>query len=194
MTDPRTRSRELLRRELADRIFDAFAEHGFSEVTVEEAARAAGISRATFFRYFGSKEEVVVAALQRPGDGVADLVRMLPVAPDETAWQLIRRAHEPVAEYAEAHRGRLVDRVRMIGEHASLRMHLASSKAAREEMLSAALAVRMERPEDALAVTAAALALVDLTWRTWAASGSEPFGALLDEAMRAAAQGGALRR
>lgn len=194
MTDPRARGRELLRRELADRIFDAFAEHGFSELTAEEAARTAGISRATFFRYFGSKEEVVVAALQRPGDGVVDLVRQLPLEPQETAWGLLRRAHEPVAQHAEAHRARLSERVRMIAAHSSLRMHLASSKAAREESLSAALAARMERPEDAPAVTAAVLALVDLTWRTWATSSGETFGALLDETMRAASHGGVLRR
>lgn len=193
MSDPRERSRELLRRELADRIFDVFAEHGFEQTTAEEAARAAGISRATFFRYFGTKEEVVVAALQRSGAGVADLVRELPVGPEETAWDLLRRAHEPVAEHADAHRARLSARVHMISKHASLRTHLAGSKAEREELLSAALATRMERPAEATAITAAMLALVDLTWGAWTAGGDEAFGAVLDGAMRAVRQGGALR-
>lgn len=193
MTDPRTLGRDLLRRELADRIFDVFAESGFAEVTVEEAARAGGISRATFFRYFGSKEEVVVAALQRPGDAIPDLVRALPALPGETAWQLLRRAHEPVAEHAEAHRLRLSARVRMIMEHDSLQMHFAGSHAAREALLASALEPRMQHPAEAPAIAAAMLALLDLTWRTWATDGTQTFAAQLDSAMSAALGGGALR-
>lgn len=43
--------------------------HGFHETTVDELARVGGISRATFFRKYGTKEEVVfadhAASLQR---------------------------------------------------------------------------------------------------------------------------------
>lgn len=43
-----------------------FGAHGFGTVTSDEIARAAGISRRTFFRYFpGGKEEVVLAHLRR---------------------------------------------------------------------------------------------------------------------------------
>jgi AcrR family transcriptional regulator len=39
---------------------DLFVEHGFQETTIEQIARAAGIGRRTFFRYFKSKEDVVL--------------------------------------------------------------------------------------------------------------------------------------
>lgn len=38
-----------------------FAEHGFDATSVEQIAHAAGVSRSTFFRQFGGKEDVVFA-------------------------------------------------------------------------------------------------------------------------------------
>lgn len=38
-----------------------FAEHGFDATSVEQIAQAAGVSRSTFFRQFGGKEDVVFA-------------------------------------------------------------------------------------------------------------------------------------
>lgn len=40
---------------------DLFARRGFDEVTVEQVARAAGVSHMTFFRHFPTKESVVLA-------------------------------------------------------------------------------------------------------------------------------------
>ncbi|MCQ0020665.1 TetR family transcriptional regulator [Actinomadura madurae] len=51
---PRTSRGELER--VALRLF---AERGFEETTVDDIASAAGIGRRTFFRYYGSKNDVV---------------------------------------------------------------------------------------------------------------------------------------
>lgn len=40
---------------------DLFAAQGFDQTSVEQIARAAGVSRSTFFRQFGGKEDVVFA-------------------------------------------------------------------------------------------------------------------------------------
>lgn len=40
---------------------DLFAQHGFESTSVEQIAQAAGISRSTFFRQFGGKDDVVFA-------------------------------------------------------------------------------------------------------------------------------------
>ncbi|MGC2240565.1 MAG: TetR family transcriptional regulator [Acidimicrobiia bacterium] len=51
---------EKTRQRLQDQAMRLFAEHGFDNVTVEEVATAAGVSHMTFFRYFPTKESVVL--------------------------------------------------------------------------------------------------------------------------------------
>ncbi|MFA1541861.1 mycofactocin system transcriptional regulator [Actinomadura monticuli] len=52
---PRVTSRAALER----MAFELFARQGFEETTVDDIARAAGIARRTFFRYFSSKNDLV---------------------------------------------------------------------------------------------------------------------------------------
>src|SRR5258708_19843507 len=52
------RRRVTSRAELEQVAFDLFERQGFEQTTVDDIARAAGIGRRTFFRYFASKNEV----------------------------------------------------------------------------------------------------------------------------------------
>jgi AcrR family transcriptional regulator len=47
------------RQRLVDAAFALFEEHGFDGTTVDQIAVRAGLGRTTFFRHFGSKDEVV---------------------------------------------------------------------------------------------------------------------------------------
>ncbi len=90
--DPWGRSRESLRAEIAEAAFKAFAEHGFDQVTATEAAAAAGVSRASFFRYFESKEDAAFVAQEEMGVRIAEALRERPRGED--AWTALRRALE----------------------------------------------------------------------------------------------------
>ncbi|MFJ7215012.1 TetR/AcrR family transcriptional regulator [Amycolatopsis sp. NPDC098790] len=63
---PRPPLRERKQQETRERIVAAayrlFEQRGYTRVTVDDIADAAEIGRATFFRYFGDKQEVVFAA------------------------------------------------------------------------------------------------------------------------------------
>src|SRR6478752_10046228 len=50
---------------MLDAANDLFAEHGYEEVSVEDIARAAGVTRGLVHHYFGGRTEVYVALLER---------------------------------------------------------------------------------------------------------------------------------
>lgn len=58
--DLRTRNRDRNRADVARLALELFDRHGFDQVTVDDIAEAAGISRRTFFRYFDTKEDAVL--------------------------------------------------------------------------------------------------------------------------------------
>jgi AcrR family transcriptional regulator len=55
----RQRKKDQTRRALSDAALALFVDQGYDATTVEQIAAAAGVSRRTFFRYFGSKEAVI---------------------------------------------------------------------------------------------------------------------------------------
>lgn len=89
--------RERKRRETLQRIADTalklFLKHGYEATTLDAIAAAAGISRRTFFHYFKSKEDLLLAWQ----DGVPDEVRAAilaapgSAAPVEVVFEVMRQ-------------------------------------------------------------------------------------------------------
>jgi AcrR family transcriptional regulator len=87
--------RERKRRETLRRIAEAglklFLTNGYEATTLEEIAEAAGISRRTFFYYFKSKEEILLAW---QGGGFTDTVRaaVLEQSPKQLPLDAVKNA------------------------------------------------------------------------------------------------------
>jgi AcrR family transcriptional regulator len=68
-------SKPTARDRLAQAAFDLFREHGYDDTTVDEIAERAGLGRATFFRNYRSKEDVIFPDHDRLLDQVRDRLR-----------------------------------------------------------------------------------------------------------------------
>lgn len=60
-TGLRERRRQQAMRTIQEKALDLFDEHGFDAVTIEQVAAASEVSPSSVYRYFGTKEGIVVA-------------------------------------------------------------------------------------------------------------------------------------
>lgn len=64
---------------------DLFARQGFEATSVEQIAKAAGVSRSTFFRQFGGKEDVIFA----DHEVLLDQLRLSLAKPHDNPWAAV---------------------------------------------------------------------------------------------------------
>ena len=67
-----------------------FLDQGFEQTTIDQIAATAGISRRSFFRYFGTKEDVVLGDLAHQGELVRDALEEIPLTIG--AWEALDQA------------------------------------------------------------------------------------------------------
>jgi AcrR family transcriptional regulator len=162
------RKQDLVRGAIWDAAVTLFAENGFDETTVDQIARAAGVSRRSFFRYFSSKSDLMGQGIVTYGEMITEAIAACPrsLGPLE----VMRRTVGQVTVTAAAH-----PRVRKVAQIAC------TSVAAREAQLSR-LAEVEDRVADAYSArrtTAAGddlaprllaeltLSILDVTFREW---------------------------
>lgn len=135
------RKQELVRSELFNAAWQLFGERGYEATTVAEIAAAAGVSRRTFFRYYASKEDVLVET----SDDLAEamLAAMAARPADEPPLVAIERALVPVLESRMARRDRLDTIIRLLRESRTLRRAMLERHALMEERLTVQLAQRL---------------------------------------------------
>src|SRR6266516_1712590 len=98
----RERTRRAVRGELAQLAVSLFVEKGYDETTIDDLAAAAGMSKRTFFRYFASKEELVMGKYEFFGEQLAEDLAARPV--DEPLW--VSRMQELVLDEVRTRTGR----------------------------------------------------------------------------------------
>lgn len=91
---PRRSSAEIL----ADAASELFLENGYAGTTVDQIAQRAGVSRATFFNYFGGKADLLWVDLDRSMESLATCLRAAPPGAPAlsvaSALTSVARAHD----------------------------------------------------------------------------------------------------
>lgn len=89
------------RAQLLSLALGAFSERSYDEVSIDDIARAASVSKGLLFHYFPSKRDLYVAAL---GQAARQLLEETTTAPTGTPEERLRRGLDTYVDFVERHR------------------------------------------------------------------------------------------
>ncbi|MFW0790262.1 TetR/AcrR family transcriptional regulator [Gordonia sp. CPCC 205333] len=160
--------------------YELFREKGYDNTTVAEIAEAAEVSPATFFRYFSTKEALVI---EDDYDAVF-LANMAPIEPGSNpAAQILRIGARIFSELDDDTRSTEVERGRLLQSSASLRAAQAVATERTADQLVRSITEQATVPVDELAVRAmvgAIIGAVDQVSRNGAELNPETMRVLAD--------------
>lgn len=168
------RTRQAVHAEVAQTAMKLFLERGFEETTIDDIAAAAGISRRSFFRYFGTKEDIVLGDLAAHGELIRRELEARPA--DEDAWtallNALRDAPRPSQDAAT-----MLKISKMLYETPSLRARSIEKHLQWQALLTPEVRRRLGVPPDdehdlrADAIVACVLTCLDVAGEAWTRSG-----------------------
>ena len=166
--------------------WELFRKEGYESTTVNDIARAAGVSRRTFFRYYASKDDV---AVETSDELVEEMLAAMARRPaKEPPLVAIQRALALALETRLARADEARGIIRLLRESRSLRRALLERHARMEERLAAQLAGRMavDPATDSKPALLAFLAraMMDTAFNVWYDQRRSDVTALVDELFR----------
>ncbi|MET8170229.1 TetR family transcriptional regulator [Streptomyces sp. NPDC005329] len=187
-TSLRERTRAAMRAEVSEVAFRLFAEQGFDNTTVEQIAAEAGLSRTTFFRYFGTKEEVVLGKMGEVGHEVA---AVLAARPDgERPWDSLRRAFDVITRVDSEDPEQSLNLMRLLNDACALMTHQWEKTQGWQSVLVPEISRRLgggSEPGNRLraqALAASAIACLNAATDAWTTDdGTTSLSVLVDQAM-----------
>jgi AcrR family transcriptional regulator len=181
----KARKQQVVREALSEAAAALFHTRGFEAVTVEEITNAAGVSRRTFFRYYESKEDVMVERLDRDGERLLAELAARPL--DEPPLLAIRNALIPAIEYGLQDPDLVRDATRLLRETSTLRRALMERRNRLEERIAALMIQRLgTTSQDNTPMLLAFLtrALNDTAFNAWYDHETNDIAGLIDDLIR----------
>lgn len=175
----RERHRKRTAGDLEEAALRLFSDKGFDAVTIDDIAAAADVSRRTFFRYYASKEDVILSDHpKRLGELQAALDRR---PADEPALTALRHAILSLADSFEEQRDHMLRRFRLVTGTPALEARSLCLQRNWETAVTAMLAGRMGvdpakdlRPGVVAATTMAAMRMATNNWLSGGGEGDLP--------------------
>ncbi len=173
------------RAELEHVAFDLFDRQGFERTTVDDIARAAGIGRRTFFRYFPSKNDVPWGDFETELERMRLRLKTLP--PQIPLMEAIRVAIVDFNTFAPEQVGLHRRRMRLILQTPALQAHSTLRYAAWRQVIGEFAAERIGQCPDALTprtIGYVALGVAIAAYEEWLETNETDLSELMDSAMR----------
>ena len=188
----RERKKERTRAELTDAAFRLFAERGFDETTIEDIVEQVEVSPRTFFRYFDSKEDVVIGFFDDMGLELRGFLAARPA--DEPPFEALRAALGSLIDLYEERAERVMAAKRLARETPAIRARLLDKHARWENWVTEVLCDRLGEPgqddSHARLIAAVGLAAYSTAVNSWCTvGGTQDLHALADQALREVGRG-----
>jgi AcrR family transcriptional regulator len=186
----RERTRRLAQAELTSIAQDLFVSQGYGSTTVDQIAAAAGMSKRTFFRYFPTKDDLVIGKYDLFADRMAEALDDRPA--DEPVWESLRRVFDITLDYVQDdhQRARNDAMDEIVRSTPQLYARYLEKMQRVQQLLISRVALRLTNREyepsdpQPAAIVGAAFACMQAARQAWFASDrTEAFGAYLDVAM-----------
>lgn len=163
--------------------FRLFAEQGFEKTTVEQIAAQSGLSRTTFFRYFGSKEEIILGRISEIGVMVAEALKA--ISSEEIPWKALRQAFETIVTGVATDEKNALVMMRLLSDASALTTRRWEKEQGWQSLLVPLILPRLNgNLLQANALVASAICCLEAATDEWMACKNEvPLGLLLDQSM-----------
>ena len=167
-TGRRERNKRERRRRLEDVALELFEREGFDKTTIEQIAGEAELAPRTFFSYFATKDDLVLADYS---ERLERILTELEQRPDnEPAWDALRASFATVAADYESEHDRIRRRFTIMASNPSVfarSLHLqAGWEQALTQRLTTRLGARADDPAPRL-LAATALAVMRASLQHW---------------------------
>lgn len=162
--------RRAVREDIEGTALRLFLERGYDATTVDDLAVAVGTSRRTVFRYFATKEDLILASMRDKGRELAEAV--LGAAPGQDPREALSEVLLTFADEFDQGLPLSRQRARLLASTPSLRAALALKHLEWREALGAVISTRLRggkssRALRAEAIAGGALACLDVAATMW---------------------------
>lgn len=168
------------RTRLADVAVRLFTLRGYDNVTMDEVAAEAGVSRRTAFRYFPSKNDLV---MQHPAKWLAVFDESLEAHRDRLLVDRIGIASHAVADHIESNPVAARQLFGLAFAHPSLAGSYAVSSRLWIDRITIEIQLNVESETQARMLAAALMGVINTVGESWAAT-EQPMGPLLETGLQ----------
>jgi AcrR family transcriptional regulator len=168
------RKRELVREAIWAAAIDLFAEKGFEETTIDDIVDAAGSSRRTFFRHFGSKRDLMAYPVVSYGASLTKAIESCPAK--SSPAELFRYVVLEVAQRTVSD-SRTRNVMEIAARYPAAREAQLSRVAEVQDRVAEAFARRCKDEITAHVLAGLTLSALSLAYRAWFSEGKKDIAA-----------------